>query len=154
MKPIPPLALDRLEVSAWCDPRIDDLGIDVHSDYVEKYWLGILGPSSTWLLRYLVAELDAARGSFIMEPHLASACLGLGMARGQNSSFMRALGRLIQHNLVRGNGYHGIAVRRYVPLLSQRHVQRLPHLIQRDHLFDSEDFQQSTWYQPEPDPAA
>ena len=40
-----------LPIRPWPDPLIEALGFDPRSAYVEQYWLGILGPSTTWLLR-------------------------------------------------------------------------------------------------------
>ena len=31
----------------WNDPPIDTVGFDPRSPYVERYWLAVLGPSST-----------------------------------------------------------------------------------------------------------
>ncbi len=42
-----------LPVRPWPDGVIDALGHDPRSLYVERFWLGILGPSTTWLLRFL-----------------------------------------------------------------------------------------------------
>ena len=39
---------DRLLIEPWPDDVIDTLGFDPRSGYVETYWLGILGPSTTW----------------------------------------------------------------------------------------------------------
>jgi hypothetical protein len=36
-----------LPVRPWPDPVIDALGHDPRSAYVERFWLGILGPSTT-----------------------------------------------------------------------------------------------------------
>ena len=36
-----------LHVSAWADPVLDRVGHDPRSAYVEQFWLGILGPSTT-----------------------------------------------------------------------------------------------------------
>ena len=36
-----------LQVRPWSDDVVDELGFDPRSSYVEDYWLGILGPSST-----------------------------------------------------------------------------------------------------------
>lgn len=41
-----------LEVVAWTDPSFDLNGHDPRSQYVEQFWLGILGPSSTILKHY------------------------------------------------------------------------------------------------------
>ena len=46
---------DHLTIRPWPDVLIDAHGHDPRSEHVETYWLGILGPSTTWLLRRLVA---------------------------------------------------------------------------------------------------
>ena len=35
-----------LHVLPWVDPVIDQVGYDPRSRYVERFWLGILGPPS------------------------------------------------------------------------------------------------------------
>ena len=40
---------DMLHISVWTDPLVDRLGHDPRSNYVEQYWLGILGPSLVWI---------------------------------------------------------------------------------------------------------
>ena len=42
-----------LHVRGWPNEVLDQLGFDPRSGYVEDYWLGILGPSTVWLLRRL-----------------------------------------------------------------------------------------------------
>src|SRR5258708_8672727 len=44
-------AAEHLEIRPWPDELLDTLGHDPRSLYVERFWLGILGPSTTWLLR-------------------------------------------------------------------------------------------------------
>ncbi len=53
-----------LAIQPWPDGVIDALGHDPRSHYVEQYWLGILGPSTTWLLRRLAAGLEASPEGF------------------------------------------------------------------------------------------
>ena len=38
---------DRLLVRPWVDPVLEQVGYDPRSPYVERFWLGTLGPSST-----------------------------------------------------------------------------------------------------------
>ena len=52
----PSFPLETLTVQPWVDEVIDTVGHEVRSPYVEQFWLGLLGPSSTWLLRRLVAK--------------------------------------------------------------------------------------------------
>jgi site-specific DNA recombinase len=43
---LPPLTVDTLHVRPWPDPVIDAVGHDPRSTYVERFWLGVLGPAS------------------------------------------------------------------------------------------------------------
>ena len=47
---------ERVFVEAWYDEVTDQLGHDARSAYVERFWLGILGPSATWLLRWTLLK--------------------------------------------------------------------------------------------------
>ena len=49
-----------LRVTRWHDPIVDERGYEPRSGYVERFWLGILGPSTTLLLRRFAAELGSA----------------------------------------------------------------------------------------------
>ncbi len=53
-----PVAADRLRIVPWVDPVADPHGVHPCSRYVELYWLGIIGPSTTWLLRRLSYGLE------------------------------------------------------------------------------------------------
>lgn len=43
---IPDLSTDLLTIRPWPDEVIDALGHDPRSAYVERFWLGVLGPSA------------------------------------------------------------------------------------------------------------
>lgn len=126
-------ATDVLVIRPWPDDVIDSLGHDPRSHYVETYWLGILGPSTTWLLRRLVFGLEASPAGFDLSLADTARCLGLGDKGGRNSPFTRALTRLVQFDLAQPHGDHGLAVRRKVPPLNRRQVQRLPDVLQAQH---------------------
>ena len=49
---------DTLIVQPWPDIVSDHTGHDPRSPYVEQFWLAVLGPSTTWLLRYFAAMFD------------------------------------------------------------------------------------------------
>ena len=49
---------DTLIVQPWPDTVVDPTGHDPRSPYVEQFWLAVLGPSTTWLLRYFAALFD------------------------------------------------------------------------------------------------
>src|ERR1700760_1340187 len=48
---LPPLDGDSVYIRPWADEVIDQVGFDPRTPYVERFWLGILGPSTVWLLR-------------------------------------------------------------------------------------------------------
>ena len=56
-------AADRLHIVPWLDPVADPHGLHPCSRYVELYWLGIVGPSTTWLLRRFSYGLEMHPGA-------------------------------------------------------------------------------------------
>lgn len=125
--------VDTLNIRPWPDKIIDTLGHDPRSSYVETFWLGVLGPSTTWLLRRLVTELERTPGGFELSLADMARALGLGSRGGRHSPFMRALTRLVQFDLAQPHGTT-LAVRRKVPPLNRRQVGRLPASLQAQHL--------------------
>lgn len=124
---------DTLNVTPWPDTVIDTVGLDPRSDYVERYWLGILGPSTTWLLRHLVDGLERSPAGFSLNMAETASRIGVGFQGGKHSPFSRALGRLVQFELAREEAPGGLAVRRKVPPLNRRQVARLPEVLQDAH---------------------
>ena len=53
-----PLAEATVRVVPWPDPVVEEHGHDPRSAYVERYWLGLLGPTATWLVRRLASLVD------------------------------------------------------------------------------------------------
>jgi hypothetical protein len=126
---IPPV----LRVTRWSDPVADRLGVHPCSRYVELYWLGTIGPSTTWLLRRVCYGLEVHEDGFDLHLAECARSLGLGDRLGKNSPFCRALQRLCTFELARAAGPGGLAVRTVIPPLPLRHVQRLPASLQRSH---------------------
>jgi hypothetical protein len=106
-------------------------GFDPRSPYVERFWLGTLGPSTTFLLRHLVGGLDVWPEGYELDLPATAAALGL-TSLGPQGAFARALQRLVQFGLAHPHG-HGLVVRRVVPPLSARHVAKLPPHLQDEH---------------------
>ena len=126
--------LDTLTVLAWPDEVIDAVGHLPCSAYVESFWRGILGPSTTFLLRHLVTSLEAAPEGFDLPLAVTARRLGLGDKGGRHSPFMRSLARLVQFELAELEDESTLLVRRRVPPLNRRQVIRLPELLQTAHL--------------------
>ena len=111
---------------------LDRLGHDPRSGYVERYWLSILGPSCLLLLRRLAAELERQPDGFTIDTMQWAAELGLGMRGGRNGPFWRSVERACRFGAAQRNGDR-LAVRRRLPPLSSRQVQRLPEALRASH---------------------
>lgn len=121
-----------LTIVAWADAVVDSLGYDPRSAYVEQFWLGLVGPTGTWLVRRLASRFDEEPDGFTLDPHDVARSIGVG-GRGRTSPFTRALERLCRFGLARRLDATTIAVRRRVPPLSRLQVQRLPQHLQAAH---------------------
>ena len=131
--PVEDADVPKLRVVPWVDPVADPHGVHPCSRYVELYWLGIIGPSTTWLLRRLSYGLEVHRDGFELNLSDTARSLGLGERMGKNSPFRRALQRLRTFELARPNGPGSLAVRTRIPPLPLRHVSRLPDPLQASH---------------------
>jgi hypothetical protein len=117
--------VDQVKVTAWPDPVLDRLGHDPRSGYVEQYWLSLLGPSCLLLLRKLAAEIERSPDGFELDTVQWASEMGLGMKGGKNGPFWRAIERGCRFGAARRNGDR-LAVRRRLPPLTARQVERLP----------------------------
>ena len=124
---------DYVLVRPLFDPVVDRVGHDPRSPYVERFWLGVLGPSVTWLLRYLVGRLEAEPDGFDLELDACAKAIGLGHLQGPNAAFPRTIHRACQFGMARLIGGTTFEVRRKLPPLPQRHLSRLPEALQVEH---------------------
>ena len=129
---IPDLSTEVLTIRPWPDDVIDALGHDPRSAYVERFWLGVLGPSAIWLLRRLAAGLEASPAGFELPLGDTAKAIGIG-GQGRSSPFARTLGRICQFDVARIELPDALAVRRKLPPLARRHLARLPEALQEEH---------------------
>lgn len=129
---LPVIPAETLTVRPWPDPVIDKLGHDPRSTYVERFWLGVLGPSTTWLLRRVATGLEAEPSGFELPLAETARALGLG-GEGRNSPFVRALARCCQFDVAQPAGEGVLNVRRRLPPLNRRQLVRLPEGLQAEH---------------------
>ena len=122
-----------LRVRPWPDEVLDQLGHDPRSSYVEDYWLGILGPSTVWLLRRLAAGFDYSAEGFDLDLSETARSLGLGDRSGRHSPFVRSINRTIQFGLSQLSGTDELSVRRRLPPLNQAQLHRLSPALQGRH---------------------
>jgi hypothetical protein len=128
-----PSDLSALLVVPWSDPVIDTVGYDPRTLYVERFWLGILGPSATWLVRHLVDRLDTEPDGYELDLDDCATALGLGRRPGAAGIFPRTLARCCQFGATRFVTPTTFAVRRRLPPLSRRQIARLPAKLRDDH---------------------
>lgn len=124
---------DVLAIRPWEDEVLDRLGFDPRSPYVERFWLSIVGPSTTWLLRRIAAGFDASPDGFEMLLGETARALGLGDRGGRNSPFFRTLNRMVQFDLARVSGSSELQVMRKLPPLNRRFIARLSPALQEAH---------------------
>ena len=122
-----------LTIAPWTDPIIDTLGHDPRSEYVERFWLPTLGPTSLLLLRRIAGHLDRSPDGICLDVAELSQSLGLGAREGTSSPLLRSFDRLTQFDLACGTAPDAYAVRRNVPPVNRRHIRRLPGPLQSEH---------------------
>ena len=123
---------DPLSICAWKDERIEAIGHDPRSDYVEMFWLTVLGPSAVFALRRFAHWLDHEDSAFEMPLESLGRAIGLGGSTTRNAPIVRTLARLAEFGLAVRDGEH-YAVRRMVPPLTPRQVARLPRFLVAHH---------------------
>jgi len=124
---------ERLAISTWPDPVIDELGHDPRSAYVERFWLAILGPSTVWLLRRLADGLDASPDGYLLDLPDTARALGLGMRGGRHSPLVRSVERVCRFGAGRWQGPEELSVRRKLAPLTRAQLERLPPSLQAEH---------------------
>ena len=129
----PPTGPPPLLVVAWRDPVVDALGFDPRSAYVERFWLPLLGPTSTWLLRRLAAEFDQQPDGFSLDAADCARSIGIGNRGGRQGPFHRSIERCRRFGLVRPDDNDILAVRTRIPPLTRAQVGRLPRHLHGAH---------------------
>ncbi|HET9732597.1 MAG TPA: hypothetical protein VFP54_07975 [Acidimicrobiales bacterium] len=114
--------------------RVDGGGVwDPRSAYAETFWLGVIGPSTLFMLRCLADALDAARPQDVVwDVDELARQLGLGYRGGRNSPVLRAVHRSVQFRLAT---FHSgvLCVSATMPTLSPRMLSRLPARLREAH---------------------
>jgi hypothetical protein len=116
---------DPLRVVALRDPVVEDGGHHPRSQYVETFYLAILGPSALVAARRLAAWLDASPDGFTVPLAVLARQLGLGTGTARNAPLPKTLARLAGFGLAAVvDGTY--ALRLAFPPLTPRQVRRLP----------------------------
>ncbi|MGH9212792.1 MAG: hypothetical protein ACRD2C_19295 [Acidimicrobiales bacterium] len=123
----------QLLVRPWVDPLVDQVGHDPRSPYVERFWLGVLGPSVTWFVRYVAERFDGTPDGFDLDLATCAAALGLGTFQGRAAAFPRTLTRCCQFRAARLVNGVTFEVRRKLPPLNASQLARLPDALRLEH---------------------
>lgn len=122
-------------LTVWIDPTVEAIGHDPRSRYVETYWLGVLGPTASWVLRRWSDVLDANPDGVEIDLTELAREMGLSYTIGRSSPFAKAIQRLMMFGLAHSTPF-GIAVRRSIPDVAHRHVRRMTDVLQARHALD------------------
>jgi len=125
--------VESIRVGVWPDPLIDKLGHDPRSIYVEQFWLGILGPSTVWLLRHCASRLDESPEGFDLTLSDVAGALGLGHRGGRNSPLARSITRACRFGAARAAGDGELQIRRRLAPLNRGQIERLPEYLRERH---------------------
>ena len=129
----PESALPLVWVEPWPDAEEAGLRHHLRSDYVETFWLPVLGPSSVLLLRLLRTGLAHAPGGYTLDLAEAARMLGIGHRGGRNGPMSRTLERCCAFGATRLDHGHQLLVRESLATLGARQVARLPQTLQQRH---------------------
>ena len=119
-------------IRPWIDPLVDEIGHDPRSLYVERFWLGVLGPTATWVLRRLTAGLADHHDGYCIDLASTAKAMGLSFNPGRSSPFSKALQRCTMFGLAHQTS-DGFAVRRRIPTVAHRHLRRMPDSVRDEH---------------------
>jgi len=120
-------------IMAWEDSRLVDLGHELRSEYVERFWLGVLGPATTLLLRRLARGFTERPDGYRIDLADTAQAMGLGRGIGHSSMIGRTLERACQFGACRIESPSVLEVRTLMPTLTARQLRRLPEPVQRGH---------------------
>lgn len=121
-----------LTVTPWQDATVESLGFAARSDYVEWFWLPVLGPSATWLLRRIDFGFDEFPAGYTLDVRATAQALGVAARDDAGSIFGRAITRLNTFGIAHGSS-GTFAIRRVLPPVSQRHLARMPEHLRSAH---------------------
>jgi len=124
-----------ITLTKWSDPLVEYWGFEPDSLYVERFWLPVLGPTATWLVRRLNYELGNTsdfRGAVDIDLGYVATTMGLSFAAGRNSPFTKAIQRLVMFGIAHSTE-DGFALRTMLPAVAGRHARRWPEAFKAEH---------------------
>lgn len=120
-------------VQAWWDPKVAAEGFDPRGAYVERFWLGVVGPSVVFLLRRLSRGLEEHPNGFRVSTSDTARAIGLGSGTGRQSPIARTIERACLFKVMRRPEPDRLEVRTHLPKLTRRQLERLPLAVRNTH---------------------
>jgi hypothetical protein len=122
----------------WVEPWVDfsggiEGGHHPRSPYVELFWLGVLGPSATWLIRRLAMRLEEEPEGCLVSTAEIAGEIGLGSRQALQAAFDRAFERCCRFGLMQRGRHNTLFVRTLLPDLTFRMADRLPPRLRATH---------------------
>jgi hypothetical protein len=111
----------------------DGLGFSARSDYVERCWTSVLGPTAVLALRAINQEIDTAGGAVRIDLEDLGRSLGIGAGTGKNGIGSRTLARLEQFRIAVALPDGSMAIRTELPPLRDNQLRRAGSTVQRSH---------------------
>jgi hypothetical protein len=108
-------------------------GFSARSDYVERCWTSVLGPTAVLALRSINQEMQTAGGPIELDLEDFGRSLGVGAGTGKNAIGPRALARLEQFRMAVALPDGTMAVRTELPPLRDNQLRRAGPTVQRWH---------------------
>jgi hypothetical protein len=122
-----------ITLAAWDDPLVEAHGFGPRSAYVETVYLGVLGPSSTFIYRKLGALVELGLTDVEVDLADLALSLGLGTGTGRQSPVVRSLDRLVSFGVARWLADGRYALRKALAPLPEYRLARLAPSVRRFH---------------------
>ena len=134
----PPVQDSGRPIDLWAEPWVDlcpevERGHHPLSPYVELYWLAVLGPSATWLIRRLAILIEESPGGLMINTADIAGEIGLGSRPALYAAFDRAFERCCRFGLIQRGRHDTVFVRLRLPNLTARMAHRLPRRLRAGH---------------------
>jgi len=118
-----------IHIVPWKDSFVEQDGYAIDDPYIEMFWLPILGPTATWLVRRLAGGLQHQPDGYTVDMVDLARGIGVSYTPGRHNPFARALSRCTMFGAAQQiavQPHRTIAVRSVLPQLPARHLSRLP----------------------------
>ena len=125
-----------IHIVPWKDSLVEQGGYAIDDPYIEMFWLPILGPTATWLIRRLAGGLQQEPDGYTVDMVDLARGIGVNYTPGRHNPFARALSRCTMFGAAQQiavQPHRTIAVRSVLPQLPVRHLSRLPHPLRIAH---------------------